>query len=159
MKTCRKCSKSLPETEFYREKRTKDGLRTYCKSCSRACARADHAKNRERNNARSLQYFKDHPEKKKEYQERYEPNRPRHLSRLAKRRYQLKERTPAWNDPVAEEYVYYAATLVESAYGGEVTVDHIVPIKGERVSGLHVHTNLQLMSRDANMRKYRKWPT
>jgi hypothetical protein len=49
--------------------------------------------------------------------------------------------------------------VVEDVYGGEVTVDHIVPIKGERVSGLHVHTNLRLMSRDANMRKFRKWQT
>lgn len=159
MKTCRKCLESLPETEFYREKKTKDGLRTYCKPCVRSLRRADHYKNKERNNAYSLQYMKDHPEKKKEYQKRWAPKRPRHLSRLATRRHQLKERIPAWNDPIAEEFVYYAATVVEDVYGGEVTVDHIVPIKGERVSGLHVHTNLRLMSRDANMRKFRKWQT
>ena len=158
MKTCRKCLESLPETEFYLAKKAKDGLRTYCKSCCRALRRADHHNNKERNNAYSLQYMKDHPEKKKKYQDKYEPSRPRYLSRLAKRRHQLKDRTPAWNDPIAEEYVYYAATVIEDVYGGEVTVDHIVPIKGERVSGLHVHSNLQLLSRDANMRKYRKWP-
>lgn len=33
MKTCKKCGRELPETEFYKLKGGKDGLRAQCKSC------------------------------------------------------------------------------------------------------------------------------
>ena len=33
MKTCKKCGKELPMTEFYAHKNAKDGLLNVCKSC------------------------------------------------------------------------------------------------------------------------------
>ena len=33
MKECKRCHRQLPETEFYKNIRAKDGLQSWCKSC------------------------------------------------------------------------------------------------------------------------------
>ncbi len=38
-KTCRRCKQSLPRTDFYACKQTKDGLGSYCRTCARELAR------------------------------------------------------------------------------------------------------------------------
>ena len=57
------------------------------------------------------------------------------------------QRTPAWAD---KEKI--AAIYVEAQKQG-LTVDHIYPLRGKYVSGLHVPENLQLLSMVENARK------
>ena len=39
MKRCKRCGRELDESEFYKHKRTKDGLQPYCKECQRELTR------------------------------------------------------------------------------------------------------------------------
>lgn len=66
------------------------------------------------------------------------------------------QRTPRWADlqEIARIYEECARVTVESGVKHEV--DHIYPLQGETVSGLHVHQNLQIITRTQNRSKGNK---
>jgi hypothetical protein len=47
LKTCRKCGNNKPFSEFYPDKKSKDGLRVYCKPCTAALTREYQQKKKE----------------------------------------------------------------------------------------------------------------
>lgn len=72
---------------------------------------------------------------------------------LAVRRYaDTLQRTPIWADLAAIESIYIEARKQREA-GLEVDVDHVVPLRGRLVSGLHVPNNLQIIHSSLNKRK------
>lgn len=64
-----------------------------------------------------------------------------------------RHRTPAWADQKKIERFYADAQAMTEWLGEPVHVDHIVPLQGKRVSGLHVHENLQLLPGRENCQK------
>jgi hypothetical protein len=77
-------------------------------------------------------------------------NMPRVQEQQAARRAGLEKATPAWADR-AEIQRFYA----ERPEGYHV--DHIVPLKGKNVCGLHVLWNLQYLPAAENLRKNNKF--
>ena len=61
------------------------------------------------------------------------------------------QRTPSWADLAKIELIYKLAQELG------LEVDHIVPLHGATVSGLHVENNLQLLSRKENAAKGNRW--
>ena len=57
------------------------------------------------------------------------------------------KRIPPWANLEAIKAIYQ-----EAAIKG-LTVDHVVPLRGKYVSGLHVENNLQLLTKSENSRK------
>jgi len=85
------------------------------------------------------------------YNRRYNSkNRPKIKYLTAKYRADLDKRTPDWADLEGIEFFY---TMCPP---GQV-VDHIHPLRGKRVSGLHVLENLQYLTPEANSRKSNKF--
>lgn len=67
--------------------------------------------------------------------------------------------TPEWSDLKQISIVYEYASLCSKVLKQDFHVDHIVPLRGKTVSGLHVPANLQVLDALANISKSnRQWP-
>lgn len=60
---------------------------------------------------------------------------------------------PAWADNAAIHAVYAEARRLEAEIGESYHIDHVIPLRGENVCGLHVAENLQILRSDENQRK------
>lgn len=70
--------------------------------------------------------------------------------------YREAKRTPTWLTDIDRERianVYKLATLQSKITGTTWHVDHIIPLRGKYVSGLHVPSNLQAIPGVDNVRK------
>lgn len=64
----------------------------------------------------------------------------------------VRQATPPWADLKAIRRVYMDAQRIR-AKGMDVHVDHIIPLRGRKVSGLHVPANLRVIDATENMKK------
>lgn len=103
--------------------------------------RAWYATNPEKARASSKAFARRHPGKRTAWQ----------LARVARKARAM----PAWADRDAIEKIYIAAAWMRSL-GHDVHVDHGYPLKGKKVSGLHVPGNLKIVAAVYNMRKHNK---
>lgn len=90
--------------------------------------------------------------------DRYKAKKPEYIANNKRRLADKAQRTPAWANHQEIKKIYAQASLKTATTGVEYHVDHIVPLRGKFVSGLHVEYNLQVIPKAENMRKYNKWP-
>ena len=79
---------------------------------------------------------------------------------VAKRKAAKLHRSPNWltlDERWMIEQAYELAVLRTNMLGFSWHVDHIIPLQGETVSGLHVPTNLQVIPGVDNIRKKNKY--
>lgn len=102
----------------------------------------------------------------------YEKNKHKYLSivrdyrqkniekaRLWQRQHQAKRRSArvSWANDEAIKAIYKLAKSMSESTGIPHEVDHIIPIRGRVVCGLHVENNLQVIKKVDNMRKGNRW--
>lgn len=86
----------------------------------------------------------------------YINNKSMYIAKSAKRRAAKLQRTPKWiKDVFIKEIniIYERAKLIKIFTDEEWHVDHIIPLQGKTVSGLHVPWNLQLLPASENLSK------
>lgn len=82
---------------------------------------------------------------------------PRHHASEAKRRALKRNAMPAWSDRTAIRAIYEEAKARIKATGQSWHVDHIIPLAGKSVCGLHVPANLRIIPGGDNLRKSNKY--
>ena len=75
----------------------------------------------------------------------------------AERRARKINATPQWADRKLIKRVYAQARLAEAVTGWPHHVDHIVPLQGKNVCGLHVPWNVQVLPYEENLEKSNKF--
>lgn len=93
-------------------------------------------------------------------QEYNKSNRPKLSAITAKYRAAKNSRTPGWlteQDLSDMEDFYILAKALSEVTGEVYHVDHIIPLQGESVSGLHVPSNLQILTASENTSKRNKF--
>lgn len=158
---CSRCSSKKEATDFSRNSRTKTGRNAYCKVCQYALTQAWKLKNRDRVNRKVRELHAIQPEK---HRERVRRHRRANLAFWSEHtaRYQLaRQRGLTVMRNIAEDlqeeiaYFYRLAEFLTLMSGGFVKyqVDHIVPLRGKLVSGLHLPWNLAVARSDLNAKK------
>lgn len=146
MKICLKCQTELPLNQFGKRKDSKDGLRNECKPCRRQMDKRYRFDNREAIQGRQKEY--------------YQSNKEVFFSNNAKRRAKALKATPDWLNGEHKAHIkrtYKLASLMKEITGVEYHVDHIVPLNGINLCGLHVPWNLQVLRADLNLSKSNKF--
>lgn len=102
---------------------------------------------------------KSNPETKRKYKQTVR-GKANTRANDAKRRIAKMQRTPAWlteDDFWLIEQAYELAALRTKLFGFSWHVDHILPLQGKLVSGLHVPENLQVIPGVLNVAKANKY--
>lgn len=103
-------------------------------------------------------YYATNKEKKLKYMKWWRTvNNDKQIAYNAKRRAQIKQALPAWADVDKINEIYKQSVTISADTGIVHHVDHIIPLGGELVCGLHVHENLQVLVGEDNMSKGNKF--
>jgi len=114
--------------------------------------------NREAVVARQAKWYQENREAKLAKNSKYQKANPDKCRAIqAKRKAAKLQRTPAWVDFEAIKAVYAEAHRLEELDGIPRHVDHVIPLQGELVSGLHIASNLQILTAEENLSKSNKF--
>tara|TARA_R110000796_G_C14372174_1_gene414147 strand:+ start:54 stop:644 length:591 start_codon:yes stop_codon:yes gene_type:complete len=125
-----------------------------------AWGREYYSKNKERIREAQSKYQDDNREELYKMNKKYRQSTEGKAVRNAlgaKRRAQKLQATPAWADQDAIKAIYAEAQRLQETLGIEFHIDHIVPLQGELVCGLHVESNLQVIPAILNLKKSNKF--
>lgn len=97
-------------------------------------------------------------EKSRAYGKRhYHANKLIYIEKDAARRAKKLQATTSWGQERVLDFYQKAKELEAANPGVKYHVDHIVPLVGKNVCGLHNHFNLQILTETENKRKGNAW--
>lgn len=169
MKICSACKEEKPFEAFAKNCRTKDGYKYQCKACIKLTYYANHdvekAKRKVHYEANKTRYKEWSKLAKRKGREKYyaynkkwwAENKAKSAAYTAKYKTQRRLAMPKWANEFFIEEAYHLAHLRTKLTGFPWHVDHIVPLRGKNVCGLHVEHNLQVIPAKLNSQKSNKF--
>jgi hypothetical protein len=182
-KTCSRCGSTKPFCDFPKRKISKDGYEGVCRACRTQGKKDWYGQNREKYRASNKKWADQNKdqirsknqkwlEQNKDRVAQYREKNKAHIRKMARqwqkdnpercvfnvsmRRSAKIKATPKWltsdqKDMIFKIYEEARAITQETKIPHDV--DHIVPLRGKNVCGLHVPWNLQIIPSEQNRRK------
>lgn len=145
---CRGCEEEVP-TKFFSKRYSR------CWYCIKKYRKDRYKRAKDWYKEHNRKYREEHKEYLKEYNRQYARDNRDMMSRKT-RNYILKKQraAPKWLTEYQKKEIekFYSFSRNVSCTT-KYEVDHIVPIRGKRVCGLHVPWNLQVITQEANRKK------
>jgi hypothetical protein len=147
---------------FYKQAvNSKDGYQSHCKVCDNASKKQWILKNPELSVAyrktSDINRYTNHKTKVQQKNKNWKLKNPSKVAAMdAKRRAAIILRTPVWftnDDQWMVEEAYELARIRTQIFKFPWHVDHIVPLQGKLVSGLHLPHNLRVIPGLENLQK------
>lgn len=170
-KCCTACLQELPFSSFSTRKASADGLNFKCRECQKQYA----GRWREENPDANRQYyrsnrsarsdaFREWAQQNKSQRAEYmrlwlQENKDRVNEKVAYRNARKKLATVPWADRDKMRSIYEECARITAETGIPHEVDHIYPLQGETVSGLHWEGNLNIITQFENIQKLNRMPT
>lgn len=121
-------------------------------------AKEYYTKNKEHVIKKSKKYAENNKKKVTSYKYKYRKNNKGIYNHyLAKRRSTKLKATPQWADLGKIKVLYEKAQELSEVLGVKMTVDHVIPLQGNNICGLHIWENLQLLEASENFKKSNKF--
>lgn len=168
MITCTLCLEEKEDEDFNVSSAKKNGKNSYCKPCQSKKNKLWMEANKIHRQGYDRDYKQVNQERVKENKHLWDVEnqgwrkayRKYHKSRYAahamKRYVIVKLSQPSWLSEVQLqeiETLYWLAADLKAVSGETYHVDHIIPLQGKNVCGLHVPWNLQILPADVNIQK------
>lgn len=163
-KLCNTC-KEIKDYELFPKQHTvSTGRGSQCKSCVSKRNKERYQENKEEIIKKTHEYRRKNKEKllikwRENYKIWYASNKAKRNAITRKYQASKLNRTPPWLTEEQRSQMqkfYVKAMELSTELGVKYVVDHIVPLQGKNVSGLHVPWNLQIIERSENCSKNNK---
>lgn len=145
---CKDCINAYSKEHYQRRRSHVFALKVAYRAANKEKVAKHNLEWRARNIDRARDYIRDYRKAKRGKFNFHEARR--HAGKL--------RATPVWADPAAIEAIYTKARQVSRETGIRQSVDHIYPLRGKTVSGLHVPENLRIIPLMENCKKRNKMP-
>ena len=160
MKKCSKCKDNKPITDFYKKSRGKFGVGCVCKPCKKVQNKRYHTEEKERVSINKKKYYLDNRKEILKSRSEWGKSNPDKVNEISARKRKrkgkanLKSLSTLKQSQIRE---IYRKCREYREMGFNFQVDHIVPLNGKNVSGLHVPWNLQIVTAEYNLKKGNKY--
>ena len=163
LKTCSHCQATKPMDAFNKHPTARFGVSNKCRDCAKAYNKQHYRENADHYIDRSREWRLQNPERaqklfNKSKRKLRAIDNSKKLAENALRVDYIKRATPPWANKFFIAEAYHIAKVREKMFGIKWHVDHIVPLRGKRVSGLHVESNLQVIPAQVNLKKHATFP-
>ena len=163
-KICTSCDTHRDFSAFTKDNKRKFGLSLYCRDCQKALrnkgySTAYYQANKEASRERLRIWQHNNRDKTRAWcRDYYEKNKASEVVRAIDKR-QARRGNKILLTPEQKQQIkdfYWLAKDLSAVTGESYHVDHIVPLQGKTVCGLHVPWNLQVLPADINLSKGNK---